>query len=71
MRSGIRFIVFDWDGTLMDSEGQIVSCLHAAIAGVHLHAGMDHEPQPSQHFLRSRSSSALSPSRAWQAVQCR
>jgi len=29
--SGIRFIVFDWDGTLMDSETQIVSCLHGAI----------------------------------------
>ena len=27
----IRFIVFDWDGTLMDSEAQIVSCLRAAI----------------------------------------
>lgn len=29
--SGVRFIVFDWDGTLMDSEAQIVSCLHGAI----------------------------------------
>jgi phosphoglycolate phosphatase len=28
---GVRLIVFDWDGTLMDSEAQIVSCLHAAI----------------------------------------
>jgi phosphoglycolate phosphatase len=27
----IRLIVFDWDGTLMDSESQIVSCLHAAV----------------------------------------
>jgi len=27
----IRLVVFDWDGTLMDSEAQIVSCLHAAI----------------------------------------
>ncbi len=26
-----RLFVFDWDGTLMDSETQIVSCLHAAI----------------------------------------
>jgi phosphoglycolate phosphatase len=26
----IRLIVFDWDGTLMDSEAQIVSCLRAA-----------------------------------------
>ncbi|MGD8875649.1 MAG: HAD hydrolase-like protein, partial [Gammaproteobacteria bacterium] len=36
MESGIRFIVFDWDGTLMDSEAQIVSCLHAAIADLSL-----------------------------------
>jgi phosphoglycolate phosphatase len=27
----IRLIVFDWDGTLMDSEEQIVSCLRAVI----------------------------------------
>ena len=25
----VRLIVFDWDGTLMDSEAQIVSCLRA------------------------------------------
>jgi phosphoglycolate phosphatase len=31
MSSSIQFIVFDWDGTLMDSETQIVSCLHGAI----------------------------------------
>ena len=31
MSAGIKFIVFDWDGTLMDSESQIVSCLHGAI----------------------------------------
>lgn len=36
MDSRIRFIVFDWDGTLMDSEAQIVSCLHAAIADLQL-----------------------------------
>ena len=35
-QSAIRFIVFDWDGTLMDSERQIVSCLHAAIADLQL-----------------------------------
>jgi phosphoglycolate phosphatase len=28
----VRFIVFDWDGTLMDSESQIVSCLRGALA---------------------------------------
>jgi len=32
----IRLIVFDWDGTLMDSEAQIVSCLHAAISDLSL-----------------------------------
>jgi len=36
MDSKIRFIVFDWDGTLMDSEAQIVSCLHAAIADLQI-----------------------------------
>lgn len=40
MDSGIQLIVFDWDGTLMDSEAQIVSCLHAAIADLQL-APMD------------------------------
>jgi phosphoglycolate phosphatase len=29
-------MVFDWDGTLMDSEAQIVSCLHASIADLGL-----------------------------------
>ena len=27
----VRLIVFDWDGTLMDSEAQIVSCLRAVV----------------------------------------
>ncbi len=36
MQTDVRFIVFDWDGTLMDSEAQIVSCLHAAIADLQL-----------------------------------
>ena len=36
MESTIRFIVFDWDGTLMDSEAQIVSCLRASIADLSL-----------------------------------
>ncbi|HID48125.1 MAG TPA: HAD family hydrolase, partial [Chromatiales bacterium] len=26
-----KLIVFDWDGTLMDSEARIVACLRAAI----------------------------------------
>lgn len=28
--TGARLLVFDWDGTLMDSEAQIVRCLQAA-----------------------------------------
>jgi len=36
MPPDITLIVFDWDGTLMDSEAQIVSCLHAAIDDLHL-----------------------------------
>jgi phosphoglycolate phosphatase len=32
----IRLIIFDWDGTLMDSETQIVHCIHAAIADLNL-----------------------------------
>lgn len=32
MSVSIKLIVFDWDGTLMDSEAQIVTCLHAALA---------------------------------------
>ena len=36
MPARIKLIVFDWDGTLMDSEAQIVACLHAAIADLDL-----------------------------------
>lgn len=36
MSSNLRFIVFDWDGILMDSEAQIVSCLHGSIADLGL-----------------------------------
>ena len=32
----VRLIVFDWDGTLMDSEAQIVACLQAAIEDLSL-----------------------------------
>lgn len=32
----IKLLVFDWDGTLMDSETQIVSCMQAAIADLGL-----------------------------------
>ena len=36
MTGTVQFIVFDWDGTLMDSEAQIVSCLHGSIADLNL-----------------------------------
>jgi len=36
MSLAIKLIVFDWDGTLMDSEAQIVSCIHAAVADLDL-----------------------------------
>lgn len=32
----IKLLVFDWDGTLMDSELQIVTCMQAAIADLGL-----------------------------------
>ena len=38
----IRLIVFDWDGTLMDSEGQIVTCLRAAMLdALHRYLGLE------------------------------
>jgi len=36
MSGKVQFIVFDWDGTLMDSEAQIVSCLHGSVADLGL-----------------------------------
>lgn len=32
----IKLLVFDWDGTLMDSEAQIVTCMQAAIVDLSL-----------------------------------
>ena len=32
----IRLLIFDWDGTLMDSEAQIVHCMQAAIGDLFL-----------------------------------
>lgn len=32
----IKLVVFDWDGTLMDSEAQIVACMRAAIDDLRL-----------------------------------
>ncbi|MEJ2509123.1 MAG: HAD-IA family hydrolase [Gammaproteobacteria bacterium] len=31
MNDELKLLVFDWDGTLMDSEGRILACLSAAI----------------------------------------
>ena len=36
MNHSAQLIVFDWDGTLMDSEARIVDCLRAAIADLDL-----------------------------------
>ena len=29
-----QLLVFDWDGTIIDSEASIVTCMHAAIADI-------------------------------------
>lgn len=39
----IKLIVFDWDGTLMDSETHIVACMQAAIADLALEARNDEQ----------------------------
>lgn len=41
-----KLIVFDWDGTLMDSEARIVACLQAAFRDVG-------EPSPSRERARN------------------
>jgi phosphoglycolate phosphatase len=38
MAEGVRLVVFDWDGTLMDSTGQIVAAASGAIAQLGLPA---------------------------------
>lgn len=40
MSNSTQLIVFDWDGTLMDSEARIVACLRAAIE----ETGLSHRP---------------------------
>jgi len=40
MSNSTQLIVFDWDGTLMDSEARIVACLRAAID----ETGLPHRP---------------------------
>ncbi|HEX7027172.1 MAG TPA: HAD-IIIA family hydrolase [Gammaproteobacteria bacterium] len=40
-RKSYKLLIFDWDGTLMDSLAKIVSCLHAALAQAGLPARTD------------------------------
>ncbi len=44
-RDGFRLLVFDWDGTLMDSIAAIVACTHCAVA----EAGV---PPPPESAIR-------------------
>jgi phosphoglycolate phosphatase len=41
MRDGFRLLVFDWDGTVMDSLASIVACTQAAFADLGLEARSD------------------------------
>lgn len=41
MNDELRLLVFDWDGTLMDSEARILACLHAAIVDLGLERRSD------------------------------
>ncbi len=41
--AGYRLLVFDWDGTLVDSERRIVSCVRGAIEAVGAPARSDEE----------------------------
>lgn len=43
LKSTIKLVVFDWDGTLMDSEARIVSCLRASMVDLSLPARSDTE----------------------------
>lgn len=43
MSESNQLIVFDWDGTLMDSEARIVACLRAAIEEIGLPHRQDNE----------------------------
>ncbi|MDR9435524.1 MAG: HAD-IA family hydrolase [Thiohalophilus sp.] len=38
-----QLIIFDWDGTLMDSEGEILTCMRAAIEDLQLEPRTDNE----------------------------
>jgi phosphoglycolate phosphatase len=46
MSKKYQLLVFDWDGTLMDSEGEIIHCFHAAAADLEL-------PIPSEDEIRN------------------
>lgn len=46
MSGSFKLLVFDWDGTLMDSEARIVSCLQAVISDLQL-------PEREIHSLRN------------------
>ena len=41
MQKAFELLVFDWDGTLMDSEGQIISCMQNALKDLELPAVPD------------------------------
>ncbi len=43
MSNGYRLLVFDWDGTLMDSEARIVACVQAAATDLELTVPSDAE----------------------------
>ena len=40
-----ELLIFDWDGTLMDSEARIVACVEAAVKDLGLPAPDRDEPQ--------------------------
>jgi phosphoglycolate phosphatase len=42
--SEFKLVVFDWDGTLMDSEARIVACLRAAVTDLNL------EPRTTEQY---------------------
>ncbi len=41
MRNRFKLLVFDWDGTLMDSEARIVDCVRAAVVDMGLEVPAD------------------------------
>ena len=42
MKNSYRLIVFDWDGTLMDSEARIVDCIQRAAGDAEVAVPSDH-----------------------------